>query len=251
MAPSVTCIMLLGTALFFLPATGAQCINVTLPNVLGLGECLGTTLRACPDTSDGLLPDLVVILRRVNPTMPEKEKVENIMKGIAEDAFAVLVSRNPTTVAQLQEECQRWEGHRSRRIACPFTISRLQNCVASSGPPLTGDIKNLIRQSIKKELAVLFTPSRRVLQSEPDSILTELVQAVGCILGAAPGAMGLGLARGLVCPLLDIVNSAVTELGNALPLGFLFRAITRITQGLTDNILGSLVSCKPLLWRHS
>lgn len=71
-----------------------------------------------------------------------------------------------------------------------------------------------------------------------------------CILGAAPGAMGLGLARGLVCPLLDIVNSAVTELGNALPLGFLFRAITRITQGLTDNILGSVVSCKPLLWRH-
>uniref|UniRef100_A0A090XE68 Putative secreted salivary protein n=1 Tax=Ixodes ricinus TaxID=34613 RepID=A0A090XE68_IXORI len=70
MTPSVTCILLLGTALFFLPATRAQCINVTLPNVLGLGGCLGTTLRTCPDTSEGLIPDLVVILRCVIGILP-------------------------------------------------------------------------------------------------------------------------------------------------------------------------------------
>uniref|UniRef100_V5HDL4 Uncharacterized protein n=1 Tax=Ixodes ricinus TaxID=34613 RepID=V5HDL4_IXORI len=80
-------------------------------------------------------------------------------------------------------------------------------------------------------------------QTISDPILTELVQAIGCILGAAPGAMGLELARGLVCPLLGIVNSAVDELGNALPFGFLFRAVTKITRGLTDNIVGSIVSC--------
>ncbi|KAM7302194.1 uncharacterized protein ISCGN_017711 [Ixodes scapularis] len=122
--------------------------------------------------------DILALCKRVNPTMSEMEKVENIMKGIAEDAFAVLVSRNPTTVAQLQEECQRWEGHRSRRIASPSTVSRLQNCVASSGPPLTGDIKNIIRQIIKEELAVLFTPSRRDLQSEPVDLSPEGIRTL-------------------------------------------------------------------------
>lgn len=139
---------------------------------------LATRAQSTGESITTYIEDILALCKRVNPTMPEKEKVENIMKGIAEDAFAVLVSRNPTTVAQLQEECQRWEGHRSRRIASPFTISRLQNCVASSGPPLTGDIKNLIRQIIKEELAVLLAPSRRDLQGEPVDLSPEGVRTL-------------------------------------------------------------------------
>ncbi|KAM7306234.1 endothelin-converting enzyme 2-like [Ixodes scapularis] len=139
---------------------------------------LATRAQSSGESITTYVEDILALCKRVNPTMSEKEKVENIMKGIAEDAFAVLVSRNPTTVAQLQEECQRWEGHRSRRIASPSTVSRLQNCVASSGPPLTGDIKNIIRQIIKEELAVLFTPSRRDLQSEPVDLSPEGIRTL-------------------------------------------------------------------------
>ncbi|KAM7297534.1 uncharacterized protein ISCGN_022685 [Ixodes scapularis] len=139
---------------------------------------LATRAQSTGESITTYVEDILALCKRVNPTMSEKEKVENIMKGIAEDAFAVLVSQNPTTVAQLQEECQRWEGHRSRRIASPFTISRLQNCVASSGPPLTGDIKNIIRQIIKEELAVLSTPSRRDLQSEPVDLSPEGIRTL-------------------------------------------------------------------------
>uniref|UniRef100_V5H5S2 Secreted protein n=1 Tax=Ixodes ricinus TaxID=34613 RepID=V5H5S2_IXORI len=90
MTPSVTCILLLGTALFFLPATRAQCINVTLPNVLGLGRCLGTTLRTCPDTSEGLLSDLLVILRCVVGILPEVANPASVLFNVVGLLEAVL-----------------------------------------------------------------------------------------------------------------------------------------------------------------
>ncbi|KAL1427240.1 hypothetical protein MTO96_017533 [Rhipicephalus appendiculatus] len=70
MAPTMSYILLVfGVAL--LPAVNGQCINVTLPNILNLGECLGTTLRACPDTSSGLIPDLTRVLGCVLQILPQ------------------------------------------------------------------------------------------------------------------------------------------------------------------------------------
>uniref|UniRef100_A0A0K8R2U2 Putative 23 kDa protein n=1 Tax=Ixodes ricinus TaxID=34613 RepID=A0A0K8R2U2_IXORI len=235
MTPSVTCILLLGTALFFLPATRAQCINVTLPNVLGLGRCLGTTLRTCPDTSEGLLSDLLVILRCVVGILPEVANPASVLFNVVGLLEAVLsrlgISADIAGISNL--------------ICRPFGFALLPCNAFSPGnlvcsTPIQISLPSVFNIGNCLNRTLLFCENGRTIS---DPILTELVEAVGCILGAAPGAMGLGLARGLVCPLLDIVKSAVRELGNALPFGFLFRAVTRITQGLTDNILGAVDLC--------
>lgn len=235
MGPNVVCILLLGTGLSFLPATDAKCINVTLPNVLGLGECLGNTLRACPDTSDGLIPDLTVLLRCVVGILPEVANPASVLFNVVGLLEAVLSRLGISAdIAGISNLLCRPFGF--RLLPCgAFTPGNL----VCSAPiqislPSVFNIGNCLNRTL------LFCENGQTIS---DPILTELLQAVGCILGAAPGAMGLGLARGLVCPLLDILNSAVTEFGNALPFGFLFRAIARITRALTDDVLGSIVSC--------
>ncbi|CAN7951114.1 unnamed protein product, partial [Ixodes pacificus] len=101
---------------------------------------LATRAQTAGESITSYTEDILALCKRVNAAMPESEKVGHIMKGIAEDAFTMLTSRNPRTVKELQEDCQRWEGLRNRRISRPEAVHRLQNCVPSSGVPSTGDL---------------------------------------------------------------------------------------------------------------
>uniref|UniRef100_V5ICC3 Secreted protein n=1 Tax=Ixodes ricinus TaxID=34613 RepID=V5ICC3_IXORI len=70
----------------------AECINVTLPNVLDLGSCLGTTLVTCPDTSGGLLLDLQTVTRCVLEILPQVGDPIQVLDSVL-DLLEVVLER--------------------------------------------------------------------------------------------------------------------------------------------------------------
>ncbi|XP_077564710.1 uncharacterized protein LOC144180200 [Haemaphysalis longicornis] len=66
---------------------------------------------------------------KVDRQMSEEEKVGHVLKGIADDAFNLLLFKNCDKVDTLIAECRRFELAKSRRIAQKFT--RLPNTAAT------------------------------------------------------------------------------------------------------------------------
>lgn len=47
------------------------------------------------------IEDVVDLCRLINPSMSEADKIRQIMKGFEDDAFHMLVAKNPQTVADV------------------------------------------------------------------------------------------------------------------------------------------------------
>ncbi|XP_040066951.3 uncharacterized protein LOC120840460 [Ixodes scapularis] len=76
------------------------------------------------------IQDVLSLCRKANPEMPEIERMEHILKGIADDAFQLLVIKDCSTVDDVLKECRRFEAAKTRRIAHKF--NRLPNTPATS-----------------------------------------------------------------------------------------------------------------------
>ncbi|KAL1427242.1 hypothetical protein MTO96_017534 [Rhipicephalus appendiculatus] len=214
MAPTMSYVLLVfGMAL--LPAVNGQCINVTLPNILNLGECLGTTLRACPDTSAGLIPDLTRVLGCVVQILPQIGSPVSVLYNVV-GLLEAVVSRLGLSVGPFSPG----------NIACqePLQISL----------PSVFNIGSCLNRTL------LFCEEGSTIS---DPILRELFQAVGCILSVAPDGLQLDLVSSLVCPLVDILNSSLNEFTSLLPFRFLTRGITNAVRSLTNNLLGAVGNC--------
>ncbi|XP_049519578.1 uncharacterized protein LOC125943984 [Dermacentor silvarum] len=61
------------------------------------------------------IQDVLALGRKVD--MTESDKVGHVLKGIADDAFNLLLCRNCATVDAIAKECRRFEQAKSRRIA--------------------------------------------------------------------------------------------------------------------------------------
>lgn len=232
---AVTCVLLLGTGFLLLPNAQAQCINVTLPNVLGLGSCIGTRLQACPDTSDGLLPDVTALLECVVQALPRAGNPAAVLSNVAELLETVLGRLGiPADIVSI-----------SNLLCRPFGFPLLpcENFTSGTlvcGEPITVSLPSAFNIGSCLNRTALFCEAGQAVR---DPILTELVEAVGCILSGAPGTMGLDLARALVCPLVEILNSATREFAAAFPFGLIARTMAKIIRVLTGRRLRSVVSC--------
>uniref|UniRef100_A0A147BUN9 Secreted protein n=1 Tax=Ixodes ricinus TaxID=34613 RepID=A0A147BUN9_IXORI len=232
---AVTCVLLLGTGFLLLPSAHAQCINVTLPNVLGLGSCIGTRLQACPDTSDGLFPDLTALLVCVVQVLPEAGNPAAVLfhvAGLLETVLGRLgIAADITSISNL--------------LCRPFGFQLLpcENFTSGTlvcGEPITVSLPSVFNIGSCLNRTALFCEAGQAVR---DPILTELVEAIGCIVSGAPRTMGLSLAKALVCPLVEILKSATREFAAALPFGFIFGAMARVIRALTDRLVSSVVSC--------
>lgn len=68
------------------------------------------------ETFTSYIEDVIDLCRRADPTMAEADKVRHIMKGISDDAFHMLLSKNPGTVSQVTELCQSFDELRRQRL---------------------------------------------------------------------------------------------------------------------------------------
>lgn len=226
-------LLLLGVAL--VPIVNGQCINVTLPNVLGLGECLGTTLRACPDTSPGLIPDLAKILKCVLQILPQVANPVSVLYNVV-GLLEVVVSR-----LGLSADI----GGLSNILCNPlgislFTCGRFSPGNLACAAPLQISLPSVFKVGKCLNTTLLFCADG---QKITDPILNELFRAIGCILGGAPEGLQLDLIKSLVCPLVDILQSSLAAFTDLLPFRFLTRGITRTVNSITDGLLGSVTSC--------
>lgn len=230
--PRAYVLLLLGMAIF--PAVSAQCINVTLPNILNLGDCLGTTLRTCPDTSDGLLPDLTRILRCVLQILPQVGNPAAVLFNV--------VGLLETVLARLGLSGD--IGGLANILCNPLGIPLLPCGTFSPGnlvcqAPLRISLPSVFNIGACLNRTLLFCEEGAKVT---DPLLNELVGAIGCILSVAPDGLQLDLVQSLVCPLVGIINSSLEEFTALLPFRFLTRGITSVVNRLTGSLLGGITS---------
>ncbi|XP_077557320.1 uncharacterized protein LOC144172508 [Haemaphysalis longicornis] len=61
------------------------------------------------------IEDVVDLCKRVDPSMLETERVKHILKGIDDDAFQMLLSKDPRTVSDVIRLCQSYDELRKQR----------------------------------------------------------------------------------------------------------------------------------------
>lgn len=129
---------------------------------------LSTRAQTAKEPYLAYIQDVLSLCAKVDSTMSESDKIGHILKGIADDAFNLLVIKNCSTVDEVLAECRRFEEAKCRRIIQNFT--RLPNTAAtsscesspppSSPPPLrdTTSPENVVR-IVRRELEAMAPPT--------------------------------------------------------------------------------------------
>lgn len=223
------------SAVLVLPAANGQCINVTLPNVLDLGSCLGSTLGTCPDTSDGLLQDLQGILRCVLRILPRLGDPIQVLASIADLLEVVLQSLGLSVDVRVLSEIL------CRPLGIPiFNCDSLTLRNSTCRAPLQVTLPSTFDIGQCMNTTLLFCAEGSPVT---DSAVRQLMRALGCILSAAPEGVQLNLTRSLACPLTEVITSSLNEFTQVLPFRALTRGITTTVGTLTDSLLRAATSC--------
>jgi len=112
-----------------------------------------TRAQRVDETSESYIQDVLSLGHRVNPSMPEDEKVAHIMKGIIEDLYQTLIVQEYRTAEELVARCRLIENLRRRRIA-PTKYQRLPNVatISEDDLPDNNDMRSLIRTIVREEI---------------------------------------------------------------------------------------------------
>ncbi|XP_040075474.3 uncharacterized protein LOC120847682, partial [Ixodes scapularis] len=84
------------------------------------------------------IQDILSLCQKADPVMTNADKVTHILKGIADNAFQLIVFKDCATVDAVIQECRRFEEAKKRRITANFT--RLPNTTPTStceDPPIS------------------------------------------------------------------------------------------------------------------
>uniref|UniRef100_A0A6G5A3R4 Putative secreted protein n=1 Tax=Rhipicephalus microplus TaxID=6941 RepID=A0A6G5A3R4_RHIMP len=126
------------------------------------------------------IQDVLALCRKTDKNMSEADKISNVLKGIADDAFNILMCKNCTTVDSIISECRRFEQAKSRRIT--HHIARLPNTAATSScedsaaprslaPP--ANIARIVRQELEAMAPASYQPP-----AQDNWATASLIQAV-------------------------------------------------------------------------
>ncbi|XP_075725907.1 uncharacterized protein LOC142767652 isoform X1 [Rhipicephalus microplus] len=104
------------------------------------------------------IEDVIALCTRVDVNMTEVDRIKHIFKGIDEDAFQMLISKNPANVVQVTELCQSYDElrqeHLVTRRAVPHQESML-GLTPSQDPVLLSQIKNFVREEVARQLSLI------------------------------------------------------------------------------------------------
>ncbi|XP_070391256.1 uncharacterized protein [Dermacentor albipictus] len=145
---------------------------------LAAQKALSSRVQTSPESYVTYIQDVLALCRKVDAHMTESHKVSHILKGIADDAFHLLIFNDVVTVDAVIEECRRLELAKSRRIDQQF--ARLPNTSASSScadaprPNNTADVTRIVRREIEAAYPAAFDSSR----SNAPAVMVSLIQAV-------------------------------------------------------------------------
>ncbi|XP_042142191.1 uncharacterized protein LOC121833151, partial [Ixodes scapularis] len=91
---------------------------------------LASRVQTSTESYMAYVQDILSLCHKADAGMADSERISHILKGIADDAFQLLVFKDCSTVETLVKECRRFEEAKKRRITSNFT--RLPNTTATS-----------------------------------------------------------------------------------------------------------------------
>lgn len=110
------------------------------------------------------IEDVISLCRRVDARMTEADRIKNIMKGIDDDAFHMLVAKDPQTVTAVIQLCQSFDELRKQRVSTRRANTQTADISAleckSSGPDysvLMPQIQQYIREEVARQLSLVAT----------------------------------------------------------------------------------------------
>lgn len=137
------------------------------------------------------IEDIVDLCKRVDPAMPESEKVRHVLKGIEEFAFQMLLNKNPQTVDEITTWCLSYDELRKQRVVTRQRTSPHEECSRGCLSSLTmphdlssllPHIEEFVRAQIARQLALLPSVHERLpspsLPSTVRRVLREQVAEV-------------------------------------------------------------------------
>ncbi|XP_077516182.1 uncharacterized protein LOC144126110 [Amblyomma americanum] len=147
---------------------------------------LATRAQSSTESYVAYIQDILALCHKVDAATSETDKVGHVLKGIADDAFHLLVCKDCTSIDSIINECRRFEQVKGRRISPSF--ARLPNMAATSScedhrspsrtpsdaPAVTDSVTRIVRRELQAQAPVISPPS------VPDTTLpaVSLIQAV-------------------------------------------------------------------------
>ncbi|GFY20423.1 CCHC-type domain-containing protein [Trichonephila clavipes] len=112
--------------------------------------------------------------RGKSPLMREDEKVSHLMKGVAEDIYQALLTREIKDTASFIKWCNYIEDMKQKRVGRP-RFERLPNVVPVASLTDETDLVSVIRTIVREEVHRLVNQTQESLDSDPQ-FLEEIVQ---------------------------------------------------------------------------
>lgn len=98
---------------------------------LAAKEELASRAQSSPEPYIPHIQDVLALCSKVGPRMLEADKVDHVLKSIADDGFHLLIYKDCSTIDSiLNKECRRFEEAKCRRTAHQF--ARLSHTAATS-----------------------------------------------------------------------------------------------------------------------
>ncbi|GFX75306.1 retrotrans_gag domain-containing protein [Trichonephila clavipes] len=126
------------------------------------------------ESTQSYIQGVLGLCQEVNPLMKEDEKVSHLMKGVAEDIYQALLTREINDTASFIKWCNYIEDMKQKRVGRP-KFERLPNVVPVASLMDETDLVSLIRTIVREEVHRLVNQTQESLDSDPQS-LEEIVQ---------------------------------------------------------------------------
>ncbi|GBN63706.1 hypothetical protein AVEN_7700-1, partial [Araneus ventricosus] len=130
------------------------------------------------ESTQSYIQDVLGLCHQIDSNMPEDDKVSHLMKGIAEDVYQALLTKEIRTTADFIKWCQNIEEIQQRRIG-HTKFTRLPNVVPIASIDTENDLTSLIRKIVRDEIQKLTVPQAMEPQMDIQSIETIVREEVG------------------------------------------------------------------------
>ncbi|XP_077551125.1 uncharacterized protein LOC144164674 [Haemaphysalis longicornis] len=148
------------------------------------------------------IEEVVDLCRRVTATMSDEDTIKHILKGISDDAFQMLLAKNPQTVTDVINLCQSYDELRRQRALTRRSVGPdVSSLTAGSDNTLSPRIQQFIREEVARQLSLVpFTPTSdaTLAPSFRSAIQQQVADTIPCSRQHAPvtaSLIGAGIAQ--------------------------------------------------------
>lgn len=138
-------------------------------HVLNAEEQLKNRAQRQGESTQSYIQNVLGLCQKINPSMKEGEKVSHLMKGVAEDVYQTLLTKNISTTSEFISTCQYIEEMQQKRIG-RNKFSRLPNVVPVASLEEQADLVGLVRQVVREEVQRILSESTLTSASNSPSL---------------------------------------------------------------------------------